>query len=76
MFKLDKEKYYLIARTEGLDQALTRLHRDTERWEFDTFEGEKGYQPQSWEALREVRIFSRELWEIGLSGPNAHQQGK
>jgi hypothetical protein len=69
MFKLDKEKYIQIIRTEGLNAALTRLHRDSEHWEWDTFEGEGGWKPQQWEAMREVRNFSRELWEIGLRNP-------
>jgi hypothetical protein len=66
MFKLDKEKYHQIVRTEGLNSALTRLYRDTETWELDTFEGENGYKPAQWETLREVRAFARELWDIGL----------
>ncbi len=72
MLKLDKEKYYQILRSEGLNAALTRLYRDTERWEWDTFEGEKGYQPQQWDQLREVREFARELWESTLKTPTPH----
>jgi hypothetical protein len=67
MFKLDREKYIQIARTEGAQAALTRLHRDTERWEWDTFEGEQGWKPEQFEALREVRAFSRELWELAAA---------
>jgi hypothetical protein len=70
MFKLDKEKYIQISRTEGLNAALTRLAKDTERWEYDTFEGEEGWKPDQWDALREVRNFSRELWDIGLKNAN------
>lgn len=66
MLKLDREKYFQIARTEGLNAALTRLYRDTERWEWDTFEGEEGYKPQQWEVLRDVRAFARELWDTSL----------
>ena len=73
MFKLDKEKYIQMARTEGLNAALTRLQRDTELWEWDTFEGEAGWKPDQWEALREVRSFSRELWELGLKNANQKQ---
>ena len=68
MLKIDKEKYHQIVRSEGLNAALTRLYRDTEHWEWDTFEGEKGYQPQQWEVLRDVRAFARELWDSSLSG--------
>lgn len=67
MLKIDKEKYLQIARTEGANVALTRLYRDTERWEWDTFEGEKGYQPLQWEALRDVRAFARELWDTAVT---------
>ncbi len=66
MFKLEKTKYLGILRSTGLNAALTQLHKDTERWEYDTFEGEKGWDPSAWEALRAVRDFSRELWDIGL----------
>jgi hypothetical protein len=63
MLKIDKEKYLQIARTEGAASALTRLYRDTERWEWDTFEGDQGYKPQQWETLKDVRAFARELWD-------------
>jgi hypothetical protein len=64
MFKLDKEKYLQIARAESVQTALTALARDTERWEWDSFEGDGGWKPQQFEALKEVREFSRELWDM------------
>ena len=64
MFNIDREKYLQIARNEGVNAALTRLARDTERWEWDTFEGEGGWKPNQFEAMRKVREFSRELWEL------------
>ena len=66
MLKLNKEKYLQIARTQGAQAALTQLHKDTERWEYQTFEGDKGYQPEMFEDLKDVRAFSRELWELAL----------
>jgi hypothetical protein len=66
LIKFNKEKYLQIAKSESPQAALTQLHRDTERWEYQTFEGNAGYQPQMWEELREVRKFSRELWEMAL----------
>lgn len=66
MFKLDKEKYLTLLRTQGVNAAITQLHRDTERWEYNTFEGEKGWSPDDWEALKEVRVFSRQLWDESL----------
>lgn len=65
-FHLDREKYVSIMRAEGVQAALTALHQDTNRWEIETFEGEKGYQPQMFQDLIEVRRFSRELWDISL----------
>lgn len=64
MFKFDKEKYLQILRSAGANAALTALQKDTERWEFQSFEGEQGYQPEMNRGLSDVRAFSRELWEI------------
>ncbi len=73
MLKLDREKYIQIMRTQGLSAAITTLHQDTEGWEFRTFEGESGFQPEMWKDLEEVRNFSRELWNMAMneapSGP-------
>lgn len=63
MFQIDKQKYVQIMNTEGLNAALTALHRDSEQWEYQTFEGDGGWKPEDWEKLREVRKFSRELWD-------------
>ncbi|MGZ3688352.1 MAG: hypothetical protein ACXWPM_07010 [Bdellovibrionota bacterium] len=73
MFKLNKEKYLTIARAQGAQVALTALHRDMNQWEIETFEGEKGWQPQMFEDLKSVRDFSRELWEMAIdaSAPQA-----
>jgi hypothetical protein len=65
-FTLDKEKYIAIARSEGVNAALTALHQDTNHWEIETFEGEKGFQPQMFQDMIEVRNFSRELWDLSL----------
>jgi hypothetical protein len=70
MFKIDREKYISIMRADGIDAALTRLHKDKEDWEFTTFEGNKGYQREGWDDLFKIREFSRELWDISLKqGP-------
>ncbi|MCM2279337.1 MAG: hypothetical protein NDJ89_14775 [Oligoflexia bacterium] len=63
---LNREKYLQLARTQGVDKALTTLHRDTTGWEYITFETDKGYQPGVFEELKTVRDFSRELWEMAL----------
>ncbi len=58
----DREKYLSILKTEGLPAALTALHKDQERFEFETFEGTEGFQREMWDDLEAVRSFSRELW--------------
>ena len=71
LIHLDREKYFAIAQAEGVSAALTRLHLDLEKMEFETFEGEKGYQPLMFRELDEVRMFSRELWQVALDKPGA-----
>lgn len=65
----DKEKYLKIARSEGVNAALTQLHKDTTHWEVETFEGPAGWQPKQWDEISAVRTFSRELWEHALRTP-------
>lgn len=67
----DKDKYIRIAKTEGVNAALTALHRDTTGWEYETFEGQAGYQPEMFKKLIDVRAFSRELWELALKAESA-----
>jgi len=69
MIKLDKEKYIQILKTQGLSAAITTLHRDSDVLELETFEGQKGYQPEMYEDLKGIRDFSRELWNIALTDP-------
>ncbi len=64
--QIDREKYLQIARTHGPQVAITELHRDIERWEFESFEGEKGYQPEMIAQLEEIRGFSRDIWQVAL----------
>lgn len=60
--------------SEGIQATLTRLHQDSNQWEIEAFEGPKGYQPEMWTELDEVRKFSRELWELALEneGKSTH----
>ena len=70
--KLERVKYLDILKSEGLPAALTALHRDSERMEFETFEGRDGYRADLYAYLEEVRAFSRELWRVSLGEtPNA-----
>ncbi len=67
MFKLDRDKYLQIARTQGLHTAITTLHEDARELEYATFEGQEGYLPELWKELESVRQFSRELWDQVLA---------
>lgn len=64
--KFNKEKYLEIVKLEGISKALTQLQKDTMAWEYEAFEGPKGYQPQMIEELEAVRTFARELWDLDL----------
>ncbi len=65
----EKEKYLSILESDGLSAALTALHQDIEQLEFDAFEGRDGWKPELFEKLKNIRTFSRELWEIQLNSP-------
>lgn len=71
MLSFDRDKYIRILKSEGVNAALTALHRDTTEFEHTAFEGEKGYQPEMWSELHDVRDFSRELWEMALRSNQA-----
>jgi hypothetical protein len=63
----DKQKYYRLLESEGVNAALTALHKEMWELEFETFEGNKGYQPQLFETLKKYREFSLELWDTKLA---------
>ena len=65
--QFDREKYLMILKAEGLPAALTALHKAIERTEFETFEGREGWQPEIFEQLKQIRDFSRELWDSQLT---------
>jgi hypothetical protein len=67
MFKIDRDKYIDILKAQGVNAAVTALHNDVAAWEYESFEGPKGWQPGMWRELEEIRVFSRELWDLGLS---------
>ena len=68
-FIFDQEKYLQIVKAEGVEAALTELHRETNLWEIEAFEGTAGWRPEMWERLHAVRDFSRKLWEMALDNP-------
>lgn len=63
-FELDKEKYLQIFNSQGLRAALTEIHKDMWEYEFDSFEGPKGYRPDQWERIKKYRDLSRDLWDM------------
>lgn len=63
----NREKYLAILQAEGISAALTALHRDIERIEFESFEGEQGWRPELFEELKQIRAFSREIWDEHLA---------
>lgn len=62
--KIDRDKYIAILHQDGINAALTALHQELGRIEYDTFEGPGGYKPDQLEILREYRDFSKELWTL------------
>lgn len=72
---IDKQKYLRIAQSEGVNAAITALHLETAQIEYQTFEGQEGWQPEAWKQLEEVRNFSRELWQLALTGPAGNPGG-
>jgi hypothetical protein len=62
-----KAKYLEMAKTQGLQAAVNQLHHDLWEMEKECFDSPEGYQPVLWKNLNEMRIFSRELWDINLS---------
>jgi hypothetical protein len=68
--QIDREKYIRIMRAEGVSAALTSLHQDMERNEYQTFEGDQRWNAGLWKELAQARDFSRELWEVALRDPS------
>ena len=61
-----KEKYIAIAAAQGAQIAVNELHHDLWVMEQDCFDSPDGYQPEIWMRLNELRLFSRELWDLKL----------
>ena len=61
-----KDKYLELAKVEGLQNAVNELHRDLWTLEQECFDTPNGYQPEIWKLLNELRLFSRELWDLKL----------
>jgi hypothetical protein len=62
----NREKYLSVARSSGLNAAVTQLHQDLWELEYQCFENPNGFNPSQWKVLNHMRIFSRELWDLKL----------
>ncbi|OFZ56052.1 MAG: hypothetical protein A2428_00410 [Bdellovibrionales bacterium RIFOXYC1_FULL_54_43] len=69
--QFEREKYLEIVRIKGYSAALTALHHDLNKWEWQTFEGPEGFLPEMWTDLEKIREFSIELWDMQLRDPKA-----
>ncbi len=65
--QMTKEKYLELAKKEGLQKAVHQLHHDLWTLEQECFDTPEGYQAEVWKKLNELRIFSRELWDMKLN---------
>jgi hypothetical protein len=60
----DKNHYLELAKTQNFQIAVNQLHQDLWQIEQECFDTPAGYQPEVWKKLNEMRIFSRELWDL------------
>ena len=65
-FDFDRQKYLDMAQSQGLQIAVNQLHHDLWEVEKECFETPNGYQPEVWKTLNQMRLFSRELWDLKL----------
>jgi hypothetical protein len=62
-----KDRYFDMAKDQGLQNAVNQLHHDLWEVEQECFDTPNGYQPEMWKTLNQMRLFSRELWDLKLS---------
>lgn len=62
-----RDRYFDLAKAQGLQNAVQQLHHDLWEVEQECFDTPNGYQPEMWKTLNEMRLFSRELWDLKLS---------
>jgi hypothetical protein len=62
----DKQKYLDVAKSQGVHAAITLLHKDMERVEYQSFEGEMKDEGRLHRLHDQMRGFSRELWGLAL----------
>ncbi len=61
-----KEKYLELAKRAGVQSAVQALHHELWTLEQECFDTPEGYRPEIWAKLNELRLFSRELWDLNL----------
>ncbi len=61
-----KQKYLDMVQTNGLQTTVNQLHQDLWRLEQECFDTPEGFQADLWKQLNELRLFSRELWDLKL----------
>ena len=62
--EFNRQKYLDIAKKTGFQSAVNQLHQDLWDIEKECFDTPVGYRPDVWKTLNEMRIFSRELWDM------------
>lgn len=65
----DHEHYLTIAKNKSYREAIHQLHQDLWKLEQKCFDGDDGYQPELWKKLNEMRLFSRDLWDLEKQNP-------
>jgi hypothetical protein len=68
----NKDRYFEMAKVQGLTEAVNRLHHDLWEVERECFDTPDGYQPDLWKTLNQMRLFSRELWDLKLNDSTQH----
>ncbi len=61
-----KQKYLDMVQTNGLQTTVNQLHQDLWTLEQECFDTPEGFQADLWKQLNELRLFSRELWDLKL----------
>lgn len=68
----NRDRYFEIAKSAGLTEAVNRLHHDLWELEKECFDTPNGYEPELWKTLNQMRLFSRELWDLKLKPETQH----
>lgn len=68
---LNRQKYLAILKSDGFHGAITALHHDMEKVEYQSFEGDMKDESRLHGVHEAMRAFSRELWQLALDqGPD------